>query len=96
LYPGNPIAVRECEPNPILWWLRAAIIEARDGEHNAVVWKLLYRKPLAANLSIFGVSVKPPKLPKCPKPVSSSSINNTFGVPFAGLGELGHHSSESS
>ena len=35
------MAVSECEPSPIRWWLRPAMIAARDGEHSAVVWKLL-------------------------------------------------------
>ena len=41
LYPGKPMAVRAWLPRPIEWGLRPAISVARDGEHSAVVWKLL-------------------------------------------------------
>jgi len=45
---------------------------------------------------MFGVSIRPPKPPICPNPVSSRRKMRTFGVPGGGFGVDGHHSSDSS
>ena len=45
---------------PTAWWLRPVNSEARVGEHSGVTWKLEYRSPWAANLSMFGVSIVDP------------------------------------
>lgn len=70
--------------------------EAREGEQSAVVWKLLNLSPFFARRSIFGVSINPPKLPICAKPVSSNKKIIIFGAPSGGRGYSGHHSTESS
>ena len=39
------------------WWLRPVTTHDRDGEHSAVVCMLLYRRPLLASASMFGVAI---------------------------------------
>src|ERR1700679_2405126 len=62
----------------------------RDGEQSAVVCMLLYSKPFPARRSILGVSHGPPKQPSCPKPTSSSTMNNTLGAPALERSGCGH------
>ena len=69
---------------PLRWWLRPVMMQERLGEHSAVVCMLLYRTPLLAIRSKFGVAIGLPKHPRFPNPVSSSTMNTTFGAPFAG------------
>ncbi len=45
-------------PSPLRWWLRPVSRQARVGEHNAVVWKLLSRTPPAASVSKASCSDK--------------------------------------
>jgi hypothetical protein len=47
-YPGNPHENSGMPPIPTAWWLRPVNSAARVGEHIAVTWKRLYRKPCAA------------------------------------------------
>jgi hypothetical protein len=65
---------------PQLWWLRPVSTHARVGEHSAVVWKLVYRRPPAARRSIAGVAMSEPKHPSCANPTSSSTTTTTFGA----------------
>ncbi len=67
-----------------VWWLRPASIAARVGEHSAVVWNRLYRRPPAASRSAVGVWHGPPKALDAPNPQSSSRITSTFGAPLGG------------
>src|SRR5262245_56501956 len=74
---------------PALWWLRPVRSAARVGEHSAVVWNWLYRSPLLATRSRFGVGIGPPKVPVAPKPVSSVMMRRTFGAPLGAATSLG-------
>ncbi len=80
----------------LLWWLRPVMMHERLGEHSAVVCMLLYRRPFEASASRFGVSIGLPKQPSWPKPVSSSTMNNTFGAPLAARFGTGHAGLDSS
>src|SRR5499426_1376595 len=74
---------------PALWWLRPVRSAARVGEHSAVVWNWLYRSPLLATRSRFGVGIGPPKVLAAPKPVSSVMISRTLGAPLGAVTSLG-------
>src|ERR1700686_4117670 len=71
-------------PKPTEWWLRPVIKAARVGEHNAVEWNCVKRRPAFAMRSRLGVGIRPPKVLGAPKPTSSVMISNTFGAPFGG------------
>ncbi len=90
------MAVSAWLPRPIECGKRPAIKDARDGEQSAVVWKLLKRRPPSARRSMFGVLIRPPKLPTWANPTSSNRNMMTFGASSFGLGSSGHHSTESS
>jgi hypothetical protein len=45
LYPGAEVAISVMPPIPTAWWLRPDSSAARVGEHNAVVWNLVYFRP---------------------------------------------------
>jgi hypothetical protein len=49
LYPGAAVACSVIAPIPTEWWLRPESNAARVGEHRAVVWKRLNRRPPAAS-----------------------------------------------
>jgi hypothetical protein len=54
------------------WWLRPVRIAALDGEHRAVVWKLVNLRPRSARRCIVGVRmVVEPYGDVCAKPQSS-------------------------
>src|SRR3954453_8613620 len=67
-------------PNPTAWWFRPVINAARVGEHSAVTWKPLYRRPQSANRSSTGVRIGPPNVAGLPKPASSIRTSNTLGA----------------
>ena len=71
-------------PIPTVWWLRPDSRAARVGEHSAVVWNRVYRRPFAARRSVFGVLTGPPNALVAPNPVSSVMITTTFGAPSGG------------
>jgi hypothetical protein len=71
-------------PVAVTWGLRPVIRAARVGEHKAVVWNRLYRRPCAASLSMLGEETPPPKTLNCPKPTSSRRISTMLGAPFGG------------
>ena len=71
-------------PMPTAWWLRAVSSAARVGEHRAVVWNRLNRRPLAASRSAAGVWQGPPKVVDDPNPASSIMITRTLGAPSGG------------
>jgi hypothetical protein len=73
------------EPALAVWWLRPDLSAIRVGEHSAVVWKLLKRKPPWASWSIVGVRIGPPNVLGPPKPMSSISTITTFGAPWGAL-----------
>ena len=54
------------------------------GRAEPVVWNRLYRRPLAASFSKFGVWHGPPKALDAPKPTSSMRTSRTFGAPVGG------------
>jgi hypothetical protein len=64
--------------------LRPVSSAARVGEHSAVVWKRVYRKPFAASFSKFGVLHGPPNALDDPNPASSISTISTLGASFGG------------
>src|SRR5262245_54635933 len=74
---------------PAVWWLRPVRSAARVGEHSAVVWNWLYRSPLLATRSRFGVGIGPPKVLAAPKPVSSVMMSRTLGAPLGAVTPLG-------
>src|SRR5262245_53408832 len=76
-------------PEAQVWWLRPVISAAREGEHSAVVWNMLYRRPAFASLSYVGVGIGPPKVLDAPKPTSSVRMSRTFGAPFGASMPLG-------
>ena len=47
-------------PMPTAWWLRPVSNAARVGEHSAVTWKRLKRRPPAASASMLGVAMSEP------------------------------------
>src|SRR5882724_11112191 len=71
-------------PKPAEWWLRPVIKAARVGEHSAVEWNCVKRRPVFAMRSSAGVGMRPPKVLGAPKPTSSVMISNTFGAPCGG------------
>ena len=75
---------------PTEWWLRPVSRQARVGEHRAVVWKFVYRRPPAASRSKFGVSMTEPKQLRWANPVSSSRMTSTFGESADGRTGDGH------
>ena len=77
-------------PKPTEWWLRPVSSAARVGEHSDVVWKFVYRSPLAASRSSVGVGITPPKVDGAPKPTSSVMINRMLGAPLGGTIRAGH------
>ena len=78
------------------WWLRPVIMHERDGEQSAVVCMLLKRNPSAASASKLGVLIGLPKHPRCPNPVSSSTMKRTFGAPGLACGVAGQAGLETS
>jgi len=57
---GKPVSKLEIARMPTAWWLRPVNMQARVGEHSAVVWKFVKRRPAAASASMRGVaSVEP-------------------------------------
>ena len=58
---------------PLVVWLRPVSRLERVGEHNAVVWKLVYVSPRSAIRLMFGVSISPPYGSIAEKPTSSST-----------------------
>ena len=50
------------EPVLTVWWFRPVLSALRVGEHSAVVWKLLKRRPVWASWSMVGVRMGPPKV----------------------------------
>jgi hypothetical protein len=54
LYPGADVATSGIPPMPAAWWLRPVSSACHVGAHNAVVWKRLYLRPLAASRSAVG------------------------------------------
>src|SRR5581483_4234858 len=72
-------------PVPAEWWLRPVSRAARVGEQRAVVWKRVYRKPIFARRSRFGVGTCPPNVPHCPNPASSIRMIRTLGAPAGAL-----------
>src|SRR4029079_6792226 len=77
------------------WWLRPVSMHDRLGEQRAVVCMLLKRRPFAASLSRLGVRIGDPKQPRCPKPVSSRTMNKTFGDPDLARTGRGHAGDDS-
>ena len=73
------------EPVLTVWWLRPVLSALRVGEHSAVVWKLLKRRPDWASWSMVGVRMGPPKVLGPPKPMSSISTITTLGAPLGAL-----------
>ena len=69
------------EPVLAWWWLRPDLSAIRVGEHRAVEWKLLYRRPEAARRSRVGVWSGPPNVLGPPKPMSSIRTITTLGAP---------------
>jgi hypothetical protein len=69
---------------PTVWWLRPLNSAARVGEHSAVVWNRVYRRPWLASRSAVGIRHGPPKALEAPKPTSSSSTISTLGAPAGG------------
>ena len=73
---------------PTAWWFWPVNRQARVGEHRAVTWKRLYRRPPATRRSMAGVAMSEPKQPSWAKPTSSSTITSTLGP--VGEGGTGH------
>ena len=73
------------EPVLTVWWFRPVLSALRVGEHSAVVWKLLKRRPDCASRSIVGVRMGPPNVLGPPKPTSSISTITTLGAPSGAL-----------
>src|SRR5262245_49792573 len=67
------------------------MIAARLGEHSAVEFMFVYRKPIFASRSSAGVGITPPKVLAAPKPVSSVMMSRMFGAPLGGTTRGGHH-----
>ncbi len=80
LQPGAEVAISVMPPMPTEWWLRPVSNACRVGEQSAVVWNRLYRRPLAARFSRFGVRHRPPKTLDPPNPTSPRRLTRTFGV----------------
>jgi hypothetical protein len=57
---GNPEVASVMHAKPLVVWLRPVNRLERVGEHNAVVWKLVYISPRSAIRLMFGVSISPP------------------------------------
>src|SRR5262245_9166454 len=76
-------------PEAQVWWLRPVISAAREGEHSAVVWNMLYRRPAFASLSYVGVGIGPPNVLDAPKPTSSVMMSSTLGAPLGAWTPLG-------
>src|SRR5450631_1212311 len=73
------------EPVLVVWWFRPVLSALRVGEHSAVVWKLLKRRPSCASWSMVGVRIGPPNVLGPPKPMSSISTITTLGAPLGAL-----------
>ena len=71
---GKPDAASVIVPMPFVVWLRPVIRHERVGEHSAVVWKFVYRRPRSAIRLMFGVSIRPPNGSIAEKPTSSSTM----------------------
>ena len=80
MLPGKAVAVSMIEPVLTVWWFRPVLSALRVGEHSAVVWKLLKRRPPCASRSIVGVWIGPPKVLGPPKPTSSINTITTLGA----------------
>ena len=85
MLPGKAVAVSMIEPVLTVWWFRPVLSALRVGEHSAVVWKLLKRRPACASWSIVGVRIGPPNVLGPPKPMSSISTITTLGAPLGAL-----------
>ena len=57
---GKPVLQLDTPRMPTACGLRPVSSAARDGEHSAVVWKPVYRRPLAARRSMVGVASSDP------------------------------------
>jgi hypothetical protein len=60
LLPGKPEEVSEIPAMLTDVWLRPVNVEARVGEHSAVVWNWVKRNPLSTIRCIFGTLTRPP------------------------------------
>ena len=85
MLPGKAVELSMIEPVLAVWWLRPVLSALRVGEHSAVVWKLLKRRPVWASWSIVGVRIGPPNVLGPPKPMSSISTITTLGAPLGAL-----------
>ena len=75
--------------------MRPVISAARVGEHSAVVWNMLYRRPALASLSKLGVGIGPPKVDAAENPTSSVRMSKTFGAPLGAPRGWGKSGAES-
>ncbi len=71
---------------PTAWWFRPVKKQARVGEHRAVTWKRLNGRPGRGKRVECGVAMSDPKAPRCPNPVSSSTMATHVGRPGRRLG----------
>src|SRR3954467_7795912 len=71
---------------PFVVWVRPVIRHDRVGEHSAVVWKFVKRRPRSASRWTFGVSISPPNGCMAEKPTSSSTTYRTLGEPGGAFG----------
>ena len=55
------------------------------GEHSAVVWNSVYRRPSLASRSMVAVGTGPPNVLLAPKPTSSVRMSRIFGAPLGAL-----------
>ena len=85
MLPGKAVELSMIEPVLTVWWFRPVLSALRVGEHSAVVWKLLKRRPDWASWSIVGVRMGPPNVLGPPKPTSSISTITTLGAPLGAL-----------
>ena len=71
---------------PTVVWLRPVSSAARVDEQIAVVWNCVYRSPPSHNRFNVGISIGPPNGSSAPKPMSSHTMNRTFGAPSGAFG----------
>src|SRR3954454_16782768 len=83
---GNPEVASVMQPIALVVWLRPVIRHERVGEHSAVVWKFVYRRPRSAILLMFGVSIRPPNGSIGENSTSSSTTYRTLGAPSGAIG----------
>ncbi len=84
--PGKPVVASAMHAIPTVVWLRPVNSDARVGEQIAVVWNCVYFRPPSASRCMVGISIGPPNGDNAPKPVSSQTMNNTFGAPSGAFG----------